>query len=126
MTSISASAPAASDEVVIIGAGPAGLAVAACLKQRGIGSVVLERGERIGDSWRNRYDRLHLHTVKELSALPGLPFDAAAPRYVPRDQVATYLEDYARHFGIEPRLNSEVLSIARAPGERPCPRASQA
>ena len=72
---------------IVIGAGPAGLAAAACLGQRGIPACVLERSDSVGASWRSHYRRLHLHTVKELSALPGLPFPPQAPRYVRREQV---------------------------------------
>src|SRR3954449_6670285 len=57
-------------EVVVIGAGPAGLATAAALRHHGIGAVVLER-DAVGASWRRHYDRLHLHTVRWISHLPG-------------------------------------------------------
>jgi len=53
---------AGSARAIIIGAGPAGLATAACLKQAGIDSLVLEKASTVGDSWRHHYDRLHLHT----------------------------------------------------------------
>ena len=96
---------------VVIGAGPAGLAASACLGQLGIQACVLERGDSVGASWRSHYRRLHLHTVKELSALPGLPFPAQAPRYVPREQVVRYLEDYAVHFGIQPLFGVAVRRI---------------
>jgi cation diffusion facilitator CzcD-associated flavoprotein CzcO len=96
---------------IVIGAGPAGLATAACLGQLGIQACVLERSDSVGASWRSHYRRLHLHTVKELSALPGLPFPAQAPRYVPREQVVRYLEDYAEHFGIRPLFGVAVRRI---------------
>jgi cation diffusion facilitator CzcD-associated flavoprotein CzcO len=96
---------------IVIGAGPAGLATAACLGQLGIQACVLERSDSVGASWRSHYRRLHLHTVKELSALPGLPLPAQAPRYVPREQVVRYLEDYAEHFGIRPLFGVAVRRI---------------
>ena len=96
---------------VVIGAGPAGLATSACLGQLGIQACVLEHSDSVGASWRSHYRRLHLHTVKELSALPGLPFPAQAPRYVPREQVVRYLEDYAEHFGIRPLFGVAVRRI---------------
>ena len=96
---------------IVIGAGPAGLATAACLGQLGVQACVLERSDSVGASWRSHYRRLHLHTVKELSALPGLPFPAQAPRYVPREQVVQYLEAYAEHFGICPIFGAAVRRI---------------
>ena len=68
-------------ETLIIGAGPAGLAVAACLRKRGASFVIVERATQVGSSWRHHYDRLHLHTVKNHSALPYLDFPAETPRY---------------------------------------------
>ncbi len=101
--------------VLIIGAGPAGLAMAACLQQKDMPYVLWEKSEAPGDSWRRHYDRLHLHTVKEHSALPYLPFAEDVPRYPSRAQVVAYLEEYARHFGIEPHYGEEAVSIRRAP-----------
>lgn len=99
---------------LVIGGGPAGLAVAACLQQAGLRPCVLEKGPAVGTSWRGHYRRLHLHTVKELSALPGLAFPVEAPRYVPRAQVVDYLEAYARHFALQVQTGCEVVSVARA------------
>jgi cation diffusion facilitator CzcD-associated flavoprotein CzcO len=65
---------AGSMEVVVIGAGPAGLAVGACLQNQGLDFIILERNHQIGKSWHRHYERLHLHTVKQLSALPYVPF----------------------------------------------------
>lgn len=96
-------------DTLVIGAGPAGLAVAGCLIEAGRIPVVLEQAGAVGASWRSHYDRLHLHTPKEGSALPGLPFPASAPRYPSRQQVVEYLEAYARHFGIEPRFGQRVV-----------------
>lgn len=111
---------AAGRQAVVLGAGPAGLAAAACLVQAGVREVtVLERAPALGASWRAHYRRLHLHTVKELSALPGLPFPAEAPRYVPRAQVVAYLEAYARHFGLAPRTGCEVQAVRAAPAGSP-------
>lgn len=88
--------------ILIIGAGPAGLAVAGSLRLLGRGATVIDEAALPGSSWREHYERLHLHTVKSHSALPGLPFPDEAPRYVPRQGVVDYLEAYARHHGIEP------------------------
>jgi len=102
---------------VIIGAGPGGLASAACLSRRGVEAIVLEAAPSLGASWRRHYDRLHLHTVKEQSHLPGLPFGGAIGRYPSRDEVVAYLEAYAAHFAIAPRTGEAVRRV-RADGER--------
>ena len=102
----------------IIGAGPAGLAMAGQLAHRKLPFAVLEASEHIGFAWRNHYDRLHLHTVKQHSALPHLPYPANYPTYVSRLQVVEYLEQYAAHFGIKPEFNQHVVSIERRPDGR--------
>ncbi len=99
--------------VIIVGAGPAGLAVAGCLKSKGLEFVLLERGQGVGNAWRSHYDRLHLHTVKELSSLPGLAFPEAYPRYVSRDQLVAYMEQYAAHFDLRPVFGQSISQITR-------------
>lgn len=99
--------------VAVIGAGPAGLAVGACLKKAGIDFVMLEREQKLAPSWRRHYERLHLHTVKNASSLPFLPFPADYPRYVSRLEVIRYLETYAVTFGLEPRFGERVRSVRR-------------
>lgn len=98
---------------LILGAGPGGLAMAGQLAYRKRLFTLLEASDKVGVAWRNHYDRLHLHTVKEHSALPFLPFPAGYPTYVSRAQLVTYLEQYAHHFGIQPRFNQVVTSIER-------------
>ncbi|WJI79873.1 MULTISPECIES: FAD-dependent monooxygenase [unclassified Mesorhizobium] len=83
--------------VVIVGAGPAGLAVGACLKRAGVDFILLEKSQEIAPAWRRHYRRLHLHTVKSFSSLPFLPFPKNYPRYVPRELVVRYLDDYAEN-----------------------------
>jgi cation diffusion facilitator CzcD-associated flavoprotein CzcO len=98
-------------DTLIIGAGPAGLAVAGCLVAKGRKPMVIEKAGDVADSWRGHYDRLHLHTVKEHSALPGLPFPPEYPRYVSREQMVRYLAAFADHFRIEPRLGCEATAV---------------
>jgi cation diffusion facilitator CzcD-associated flavoprotein CzcO len=100
-------------DVVIVGAGPAGLAVAACLARAGVSFIILERNTKVGSSWRRHYERLHLHTVKQLSALPFVAFEADEPRYVPRARVVAYLERYAAQFALQPRFNETVRAVRR-------------
>jgi cation diffusion facilitator CzcD-associated flavoprotein CzcO len=97
--------------VVIVGAGPAGLASAACLKQCGVDAVVLEAGPSVGSAWRQHYERLHLHTAKQHSHLPGLPFPKQLARYPSRAEVVAYLEAYAAHFAIAPRTGEAVRRV---------------
>jgi cation diffusion facilitator CzcD-associated flavoprotein CzcO len=108
--------PTAPSPVVIVGAGPAGLATAGCLARRGVDALVLEAGPSLGNAWRNHYDRLHLHTVKEESHLPGLPFGKELPRYVSRADFVAYLESYAARFSIAPRTGEPVRRVRAADG----------
>jgi indole-3-pyruvate monooxygenase len=62
------------EDILVVGAGPAGLATSACLRRQGLGHVVLERKGRIADAWHRHYDRLHLHTTKTYSGLPMMPW----------------------------------------------------
>src|SRR3984893_7980792 len=102
-----------STDVVVIGAGPAGLAVGACLRRAGLDFIILEKERQLGSSWRRHYERLHLHTIKRYSSLPLLPFPKDYPRYVPKDLVIKYLDNYAQHFGLEPRFGEAVRSVHR-------------
>lgn len=99
----------------MIGGGPAGLATAGALRHYGIGAVVLER-ESIGASWRKHYDRLHLHTVRWLSSLPGYKMPRRYGKWVARDDVVEYLEDYVRIQNLDVRTGVEVETIERAGG----------
>ncbi|MDQ1662023.1 MAG: putative flavoprotein involved in transport [Blastococcus sp.] len=100
-------------DVLVVGAGPAGLAVAACLRRNGVDVLVVDRGEAVGDSWRARYDRLHLHTPRVQSALPGLPIPRRFGQWVAKDDVATYLRLYAGHHAIAPRFGVQVRRLER-------------
>ena len=99
------------EDVIVLGAGAAGLAVAAQLKARGVDCVVLERGPGVATSWRGRYDRLRLHTVRRLSGLPGFPIPRAYGRWVRRDDLVRYLEAYAEHFGLKVRAGTTVAKV---------------
>jgi len=104
-------------DVAVIGAGPAGLAVGACLRKAGLNSIILEKNHQVGSSWRRHYERLHLHTIKQLSALPYLPFPKHYPRYVPRRLMIEYLDLYAARFELRPRFGESVHSVRRNDGE---------
>ncbi|MEX1652938.1 NAD(P)/FAD-dependent oxidoreductase [Streptomyces pseudovenezuelae] len=101
--------------VYVIGGGPAGLSVAYALRARGVRAVVLEKSEQVGASWRRHYDRLHLHTTRRLSALPGLPMPRRFGRWVSRDDVVRYLEKYAEFHELETVTGVEVSRVERIP-----------
>ncbi|MEE1789572.1 NAD(P)/FAD-dependent oxidoreductase [Streptomyces sp. BE308] len=99
--------------VYVIGGGPGGLAAAAALRARGVRTVVLEKSENVGASWRRHYDRLHLHTTRRRSALPGLAMPRRFGRWVSRDDVVRYLEKYVEHHELEVVTGVEVSRIDR-------------
>lgn len=97
------------DGPLIVGAGPSGLAAAACLKQKGVPCVVLERSNCIASLWQLRtYDRLRLHLPRQFCELPFMDFPTDFPTYPTKQQFIKYLEDYAKNFDIRPRFNESV------------------
>lgn len=105
-----------SSPILIIGAGPAGLAIAGRLRKAGLEFDIIEKGHAVGERWHHHYDRLHLHTVNKWSHLPHLPFPNDYPRYVPRQKLVDYFEQYATHFNIRPEFDTEVTRIQKASG----------
>ncbi|GAA4402685.1 NAD(P)/FAD-dependent oxidoreductase [Ornithinibacter aureus] len=101
-------------QVVVIGAGPGGLAAAAALGARGVQALVVDRDSQVGSSWRRHYERLHLHTPRRWSGLPGYPIPRRFGRWVARADVVRYLEEYVEHHGILLRLGTAVTRIERA------------
>nr|MBA2713641.1 FAD-dependent oxidoreductase [Rubrobacteraceae bacterium] len=104
-------------ETVIIGGGQAGLSVGYHLAKRGRPFVILEANERIGDSWRNRWDSLRLFTPACYDGLEGLPFPADDWAFPTKDEMADYLEAYAAHFGLPVRTGVRVERLYKD-GER--------
>jgi putative flavoprotein involved in K+ transport len=86
------------------------------LRRRGVDAVVIDRAEAVGASWRGHYDRLHLHTVRWLSHLPGLRIPREHGRWVHRDGVVDYLERYAAHHELDLMLGTDVRSLSRTDG----------
>jgi putative flavoprotein involved in K+ transport len=99
--------------VIVVGAGPAGLAVAAELRRRQVPAVVVDKADALAASWRGHYDRLHLHTVRWLSGLPGLRMPRRYGPWVSRDHVIEYLEEYARHHRLDVRLGVAVKGLTQ-------------
>ena len=100
-------------DAIIVGAGPAGLACAASMARCGLRAVVLEKAGSVASVWRRHYDRLHLHTDRAHSGLPGMPMPRHYPRYPSRAEVVGYLESYAAHFNLRPAFNTAVQTIRR-------------
>ena len=98
--------------IIVIGAGASGLAAAAERARAGEGVVVLERAE-IGAVWAGRYDRLHLHTVRWLSGLPGYAIPRRFGKWPARDRVAEYLALYAAFHELDVRIGVEVERVDR-------------
>ncbi|XP_071675769.1 probable indole-3-pyruvate monooxygenase YUCCA10 [Lolium perenne] len=97
--------------VLIVGAGPAGLATAACLTQLSIPYVIIEREDCSASLWRNRaYDRLKLHLAKEFCELPHMSYPADAPTYIPKALFVKYVDDYIECFNIQPKYLTSVKS----------------
>ena len=104
---------AKSCDAVIIGAGPAGLATAAAAKARGLDAVILEKSDKVGSVWRRHYDRLHLHTDRTRSGLPGFPMPKVYGRYPSRAQMVEYFEAYAEKFALKPVFGTTVSAVRR-------------
>jgi putative flavoprotein involved in K+ transport len=100
-------------QVAVIGAGPAGLAVAAASTEQGFSAVVLDKADAVGSTWRSHYERLRLHTERALSGLPGMAIPRKHGKWVPRAGVVEYLEEYARHHQLKLRLSTPVDHIER-------------
>lgn len=107
---------AQTSEAVVIGAGPGGLSAAAMLRRAGVQTVVVDRADSVGASWRGHYDRLHLHTVRWLSHLPGYRIPRRYGKWVARDDVVRYLEEYAAHHRLDVRLGTSVDRVDPVPG----------
>jgi len=80
---------------LVVGAGQAGLSIAARLTQLGVDSLVVDQEQRIGDNWRKRYHALSLHNQVHVNHLPYLPFPSTFPVYIPKDKIAGWFEAYA-------------------------------
>jgi putative flavoprotein involved in K+ transport len=104
-------------ETIVIGGGQSGLAVGYDLTRRGRPFVILDANDRIGDTWRKRWDSLRVFTPARLNGLPGMPFPAPSSSFPTKDEVADYLAAYAARFDLPVRTGVRVDGLSRV-GDR--------
>ncbi|MCH8911271.1 MAG: NAD(P)-binding domain-containing protein [Chloroflexi bacterium] len=100
-------------DTLIIGGGQAGLSAGHALKERDIEFVIVDASQRVGDAWRSRWDSLRLFTPARMNGLPGMPFPGPGNSFVGKDQIANYLEDYARTMELPVRSGVRVERLDR-------------
>jgi glycine/D-amino acid oxidase-like deaminating enzyme len=103
-------------EVVVVGAGPAGVAAAVALKDRRLRPLLVDQADEVASSWRIRYDRLRLNTCRPFSHLPGRRFPRGTPMFASRDQLIEHLDRHAHEDGIDLRLGTRVRRLDRSNG----------
>jgi cation diffusion facilitator CzcD-associated flavoprotein CzcO len=87
------------------------------MRAAGLGATVLEKADGVGSAWRRHYDRLHLHTHRRHSCLPGMAMPETCPAYPSRAQMVDYLEGYAARFDVRPAFNTTVSNVRRDGGQ---------
>jgi putative flavoprotein involved in K+ transport len=103
-------------DTAVIGGGQAGLAMGYFLARQGRDFAILDAGDRVGETWRNRWDSLKLFTPSFHNGLPGMPFPGPGSYFPTKDETADYLEAYARKFDLPIRLRRRVESLSRHDG----------
>jgi putative flavoprotein involved in K+ transport len=104
-------------DTVVIGGGQAGLAMGHHLAKHDVDFVILDANQRVGDSWRNRWDSLRLFTPARYSGLPGMSFPDSPGHFPDKDEVADYLERYAERFDLPVRRDARVTALRGASSE---------
>jgi putative flavoprotein involved in K+ transport len=104
-------------DVIVIGAGQAGLVTGYHLQRRKLRFIILDGGERIGDAWRQRWDSLRLFTPARYNGLSGMPFPGPEWYFPTKDEMADYLESYAAKFALPVRMRSRVEKLSQHAGE---------
>lgn len=100
-------------QAIVVGAGSSGLAAAVALRRRGFETIVIEKADTVGTSWRSRYAELRLNSWRPMSKLQGRGMSRQCGRYPSRDDVVAYLERFARQHGVAPRLRTELVDVQR-------------
>lgn len=100
-------------DIIVVGAGQAGLSTGYHLHRLGLEYIILEANERIGDVWRNRWDSLRLFTPAKFDGLDGMPFPSPPDLFPTKDEMADYLEAYAEKFDMPVMTGTPVEVIGR-------------
>lgn len=104
-------------DVIVIGAGQAGLSMGYYLKQTNLSFIILDKAKEIGEVWKNRYDSLTLFTPRSYSSLPGLKMEGNQNQYPNKDEVAIYLNQYANNYSLPVQLNTVVERVTKTDNE---------
>ncbi|MEI8303169.1 MAG: NAD(P)/FAD-dependent oxidoreductase [Burkholderiales bacterium] len=96
--------------VLVVGAGQAGLSIAARLGQLGVDTLVVDREARVGDNWRHRYHSLTLHNEVHVNHLPYMPFPTTWPVFIPKDKLANWFESYVDSLDLRVWTGTELVS----------------
>lgn len=100
-------------DVLVIGGGQAGLAMGYYLKQKKLNFLILDKGNQVGESWKNRYDSLTLFTPRSYSSLPGFPLTGDEKRYPAKDEISEYLSAYAQKFSLPINLATYITRMEK-------------
>ncbi len=103
-------------DVIVIGAGQAGLSIGYFLQKGSYDFVILDGEKRIGESWRKRYDSLILFTPRSYSSLPGMKLEGSENGFPTKDEIADYLEMYANQFSLPVQLETTVHKVQKTNG----------
>src|SRR5689334_12165486 len=101
-------------DTIVIGGGQAGLSVGYHLSRRGVPFLILEANDRVGDSWRQRWDSLRLFTPARFDGLAGMPFPGDRHRFPTKDEMGDYLEAYAARFQLPVRTGVRVDRLSKS------------
>ena len=102
-------------EVLVVGAGQAGLSIAARLTQLGVDTLVVDKHQQLGDNWRTRYHALVLHNKATVNHLPFMPFPSIWPTYIPKDKLADWMAYYAQAMEINHWMETEFCGAQWQP-----------
>lgn len=108
-------------DVLVIGAGQAGLAMGYYLKQTKLSFLILDKGRVVGESWKERYDSLKLFTPRTYSSLPGLSLEGEQNIYPTKNEISDYLIQYTNTFSLPIQLNTTIAKLARLMSGLYCP-----